>query len=146
MAGSHVPTGAVCTAGIDPFLTAWALEAHGTEAGGGARLVHTGAPIEARGRGTVVSAGLAVGPGVAWRAGARVASRVEAAGATVETGPRVTSCYLLTTGGPCIAYGAGAVVARRLGMAGRSMGTGRGDTTPQFRLTLWSCPTHVTYT
>lgn len=39
----------VCTAGTGPFLTAWALEARSTEAGGGARPVHTGTPIEARG-------------------------------------------------------------------------------------------------
>lgn len=39
----------VCAAGLDPSLTVWALEASGTEAGGGARPVHTGSPVEARG-------------------------------------------------------------------------------------------------
>lgn len=39
----------VCTARTGPSLTAWALEARSTEAGGGARPVHTGSPIEARG-------------------------------------------------------------------------------------------------
>lgn len=87
LASCPVPTGAVCTAGTDPSLTAWALEASGTEAGGGARPVHTGTPIEARGRGTVVGAGLAAGPSVARRAGAGVAPRAGAAGATIETGP-----------------------------------------------------------
>lgn len=87
LAGCSVPTGAVCTAGMDLPLTAWALEAHGTEAGGGARPVHTGTPIEAWGRGTVVSAGLAAGPSVARGAGAGIASRAGAAGAAIETGP-----------------------------------------------------------
>lgn len=39
----------VCTARTGPSLTAWALEACSTEAGGGARPVHTGTPIEAWG-------------------------------------------------------------------------------------------------
>lgn len=39
----------VCAAGTGPFLTVGALEARSTEAGGGARPVHTGTPIEARG-------------------------------------------------------------------------------------------------
>lgn len=39
----------VRTARTGPSLTAWALEARSTEAGGGARPVHTGTPIEARG-------------------------------------------------------------------------------------------------
>lgn len=47
--GASVPCSPVCTAGMDLPLTAWALEAHGTEAGGGARPVHTGTPIEAWG-------------------------------------------------------------------------------------------------
>lgn len=86
LAGGPVPAGAVCAAGTDPSLTAWALEAWGAEAGGGAGPVHTGAPIEARCRGTVVNAGLAVEPGVARRAGAGVAPRAGATGATIETG------------------------------------------------------------
>lgn len=146
MAGSPVPTGAVCAAGMDPSLTVCALEAHGTDAEGGAKPVHTGTPIEARSRSTVVGASLAVAASVAWRAGAGVAPRAGAAGATIETGPRVTWCYLLAAGGPCVACGAGAVVARGLGVAGPPVGTRCGDTASQLCLTLWSCPTHVTHT
>jgi hypothetical protein len=47
--GVFVLCSPVCTAGADFSLTAWALEAHGTETGGGARSVHTGTPIEAWG-------------------------------------------------------------------------------------------------
>lgn len=46
---------------MDPSLTVCALEAHGTEAEGGAKPVHTGTPIEARGwrEGAVRAASLA---------------------------------------------------------------------------------------
>lgn len=145
MAGSLVSAGAVCAAGADPSLTAWALEAGGTEAGGGARPVHTRAPVEARGGGAEVGAGLAAGPGVAGRTGAEVAPGAGAAGAAIEAGSRVTGCHLLSAGGPCVACGARAVVARGLGVAGPPVGTGRGDAAPQLCLTLWSCPTHVTH-
>lgn len=43
------PCSPVCTAGLDRPLTAEPLEARGTEAEEGARLVHTGTPVEARG-------------------------------------------------------------------------------------------------
>lgn len=41
------PCSPVCTAGMDPSLTVWALEASGTETGGGAKPFHTGTTIEA---------------------------------------------------------------------------------------------------
>lgn len=87
LAGCPVPTGVVGAAGTGPFLTMWTLEARSTEAGEGARPVHTGTPIEARGRGTVVSAGLATWPSVAQRAGAGIAPRPGATGATIEARP-----------------------------------------------------------
>ena len=46
--GVCVPCSPVCAVGTGPSLAAWALEAWGAEAGEGARLVHTGAPIEAQ--------------------------------------------------------------------------------------------------
>lgn len=86
MAGRLVPTGAVCAARVGLCLTTWALEAHSTEAGRGANPVHTGTPIEARGRYTVVNDGLAVGPCVAWRADAGVTQRAGTTGAAIEAG------------------------------------------------------------
>lgn len=87
LAGCLVPAGAVCTAGVSLLLTVQPLEASGTEAEESARLVHTGTPIEARGRHTVVHGSLAVATCVTWKAGAGIALRTDAAGATIETGP-----------------------------------------------------------